>query len=179
MDYNIDGSDFDKLNEVADEYELIYKDINIILDELNLKDTLRLRAKLIIHNLEKQVSEVVRADKCASIPHIGNIRRNPAVSINKKYSKEFRKARDTMGNEDYKNYVRSIFNKEREIAAADKAKRDKAETFRKQLFKPFMKMFDKFGERYAVVWLFSRTHWTVVEFDYDVEETYREYYGET
>lgn len=179
MDYNIDSSNFDDLNEVADEYELIYKDINIILDELELKDALRVRTKVIIQNLEKQIADTIRADKCASIPHIGNICKHPSVGINQKHGKEFRKARNTMSMEDYKDFVRSVFYKEYDKMAEDKARRDKADTFRKQLFKPYMKLFDKFGQAYANVWLYSRTHWSVIEFDFEVEETYREYYGET
>lgn len=179
MKFDIAQPDFKELNEVSDEYELIYKDINVVLDELNLTGAPRVKHRSIIQNLERQIADIVRNDGCASIPYIGNVRKHPSISVTQKYRKELKEARAKLSKEEYRDYVRKLMNEEKAERIDKEQAKAKTYEFRKKVFKPYLKILNKFGETYANLWLYCRRHWTVIEFNQEVEDTYSEYYGKT
>ena len=85
-----------------DDYILIYKDINNILDDIGFQGDDRILCKSIIESLEKEASINIRKDKCVAIPHIGTIQKNWYRSKLISHYKDFKEARKTMTREEYK-----------------------------------------------------------------------------
>ena len=79
-----------------DDYILIYKDINNILDDIGFQGDDRILCKSIIESLEKEASINIRKDKCVAIPHIGTIQKNWYRSKLISHYKDFKEARKTM-----------------------------------------------------------------------------------
>lgn len=76
-----------------DDYILIYKDINNILDDIGFQSDDRILCKSIIESLEKEASINIRKDKCVAIPHIGTIQKNWYRSKLISHYKDFKEAR--------------------------------------------------------------------------------------
>lgn len=97
-----------------DDYILIYKDINNILDDIGFQDDDRILCKSIIENLEKEASINIRKDKCVAIPHIGTIQKNWYRSKLISHYKDFKEARKTMTREEYKEYTAKVMEEEKQ-----------------------------------------------------------------
>ena len=97
-----------------DDYILIYKDINNILDDIGFQGDDRILCKYIIENLEKEASINIRKDKCVAIPHIGTIQKNWYRSKLISHYKDFKEARKTMTREEYKEYTAKVMEEEKQ-----------------------------------------------------------------
>lgn len=97
-----------------DDYILIYKDINNILDDIGFQGDDRILCKSIIENLEKEASINIRKDKCVAIPHIGTIQKNWYRSKLISHYKDFKEARKTMTREEYKEYTAKVMEEEKQ-----------------------------------------------------------------
>ena len=96
------------LNETSNEYVLLTKNANDILDDMNLSEDNRLLYKSIISSLETNVAEHIKKGDIVNIPNVGRIRKNPIQQAMVKHYDELRTARRYMNKEEYKNYAREI-----------------------------------------------------------------------
>ena len=165
-------------SELDDDYVLIYKDVDNILDDIDfVVDDDRILCKTIIDSLEKEAAAQLLAGKCVQLPYIGNIRRNPIkMALIKRY-KEFKEKRSQLSREDYVAYCKKVMRQEKiDLQNAEIHKR-KMNTFRKKNLKIWMEKKKAFGDAYANVYLYVLKYWTAVDFDWDVELAYQENVG--
>lgn len=165
-------------SELNDDYVLIYKDVDNILDDIDfVVDDDRILCKTIIDSLEKEAAAQLLAGKCVQLPYIGVIRRSPIKMALIKHYKEFKEKRSQLSREDYIAYCKKVMRQEKiDLRNAEIHKR-KMNTFRKKNLKIWMEKKKAFGNAYANVYLYVLRYWTAIDFDWDVELAYQENVG--
>lgn len=158
---------------------IVYKSMNNILDDMNLTNKESVIIKNIILDVESQVGDIVYNDGKALIPFIGFINKPYKAIVARKYAKEFREAHKRLSKEEYKDYVRKIMNEAKAEIEAEAERKVKFAQFRSKRFRVYTKLFNRFGEEYANVWLFFKGYGDIVHFDPDREAEYQQVYAET
>lgn len=96
------------INEADEEYVIISKTKDDILNELDFKnEEERLLCDSIITNLEKNASETIRDMKVAQLPFIGCVRINPVKRKLREAKLHLSAVRKSISKEQYKEHVRS------------------------------------------------------------------------
>lgn len=158
-----------------EEFVIISKDKNDILDELDFKDeTERALCDSIITNNEKLIAENLRSMKVVQIPYIGNMRVNPVQRKMRDNYKNFKIARRNMTKEQYKEHVRSYFIEAKQNQDyLDKLKlvrrRNKINNKAK-----YELLIEKLGKSYAEMYIFAIYLLEYIPFDEEWEERYQE-----
>lgn len=164
--------------ELNDDYVMIYKDIDNILDDIDFVTADdRVLCRSIVDSLEREAAAQLLAGKCVQLPYIGNIRRSPIKMAMISHYKDFKQKRAELSKPDYLAYCKSVMQKERIRIQNEEVYKRKMNTFRKKYIKLWLDKKSSMGEVYANLWLRAFRNWTVVEFDWDVEIAYRESYG--
>lgn len=161
--------------EFDDNYILIYKDMNNILDDIGLQGDERILCKSIIENLEKEASINIRKDKCVAIPHIGTIQKNWYRSKLIGHYKDFKEARKTMTREEYKEYTAKVMEEEKQKHYEEEEKITNERKFKKKLLPKWIKLSKKHGIAYANLWVYAMSKLEIIEFDEEVEEIYERF----
>lgn len=123
-----------------DDYILIYKDINNILDDIGFQGDDRILCKSIIESLEKEASINIRKDKCVAIPYIGTIQKNWYRSKLISHYKDFKEARKTMTREEYKEYTAKVMEEEKQKHYEEEEKIKTEHKFKKKLLPTWIKL---------------------------------------
>ena len=139
-----------------DDYILIYKDINNILDDIGFQVDDRILCKSIIESLEIEASINIRKDKCVAIPHIGTIQKNWYRSKLISHYKDFKEARKTMTREEYKEYTAKVMEEEKQKHYEEEEKIKTELKFKKKLLPIWIKLSKKHSAAYANLWLYTR-----------------------
>jgi len=126
-----------------DDYILIYKDINNILDDIGFQGDDRILCKSIIESLEKEASINIRKDKCVAIPHIGTIQKNWYRSKLISHYKDFKEARKTMTREEYKEYTAKVMEEEKQKHYEEEENIKNERKFKKKLLPTWVKLSKK------------------------------------
>ena len=158
-----------------DDYILIYKDINNILDDIGFQGDDRILCKSIIESLEKEASINIRKDKCVAIPHIGTIQKNWYRSKLISHYKDFKEARKTMTREEYKEYTAKVMEEEKQKHYEEEEKIKTELKFKKKLLPIWIKLSKKHSAAYANLWLYAIGKLEIIEFDEEVEEIYERF----
>ena len=158
---------------------IVYKNMNNILDDMNINEKERIITKNIILDLESQIGDIIFNDGKASIPFIGTINKPYKAIVARKYAKEFSEARKRMTKEEYMDYVRNIMKKEKKAIEENHARAARFAEFRNKRFRLYTKLYDRHGEEYANLWLFFKGYGNIVHFDPDREAEYQQVYAET
>ena len=158
-----------------DDYILIYKDINNILDEIGLQGDDRILCKAIIESLEKEASINIRQNKCVAIPHIGTIQKNWYRTKLISHYKDFKEARKTMTREEYKEYTAKVMEEEKQKHYEEEEKIKTELKFKKKLLPTWIKLSKKHSAAYANLWLYAISQLEIIEFDEEVEEIYERF----
>lgn len=158
-----------------DDYILIYKDINNILDDIGFQGDDRILCKSIIESLEKEASINIRKDKCVAIPHIGTIQKNWYRSKLISHYKDFKEARKTMTREEYKEYTAKVMEEEKQKHYEEEEKIKTEHKFKKKLLPTWIKLSKKHSAAYANLWLYAMGKLEIIEFDEEVEEIYERF----
>lgn len=155
------------------DYVLIYKEMDDILDECNLSLSDKATTKDIITHLEKVASDGLSDGKCIQIPYIGYYRRNPLYTNIVSRWKEFKDAKQTMPAHEYAKFRKAIVLEEQiKLRNAEVHKRFIA-SFRRYNMKHWLKAFSERGEAYANCWLVINTRWNFIEFNQELEDLYQ------
>ena len=167
-----------KANELdSDKFELIYKDLDIIVDEIpfdNLQD--RMLCKDIIAHLEEEAAKQLRDGKCISIPNIGKIRRNPIQTALLNNYKDFKEKREVLTHDEYLEYTKEKMREVKWKLQNEEVRKRKLNSFKKKVLKMYINKMQEHGEVYANFWLYIINKLEPVEFNPDVEEAYQESY---
>lgn len=164
--------------ELNDDYVMIYKDIDNILEDVGfVTDDDKVLCRSIIDSLEKEAAEQLLAGKCISLPYIGNIRRSPIKMAMISHYKEFKQKRNELSKPDYIAYCRDVMYKEKRRIQNEEVHKRKMNTLKKKHLKLWLDKQTSMGDAYANLWLIAFKNWTVIEFDWDIEIAYRESYG--
>lgn len=165
-------------DDLNDDYVMIYKDIDNILDDIDFVTADdRILCRSIIDSLEKEAAAQLVAGQCVQLPYIGNIRKSPIKTAMISHYKEFKQKRSELSKSDYLEYCRNVMNKEKMRIQNEEVRKRKLNTFRKKYLKLWIDKKNRLGDAYANLWLITFKDWQVVEFDWDVEIAYRESYG--
>lgn len=158
-----------------DDYILIYKDLNNILDDIGFQDEERILCKSIIESLEKEASINIRQNKCVAIPHIGTIQKNWYRTKLISHYKDFKEARKTMTKEEYKEYTAKVMEEEKQKHYEEEDKIKNERKFKKKLLPTWIKLSKKHSATYANLWLYAMSQLEIIEFDEEVEEIYERF----
>lgn len=169
--------EIEKATEEIETYELICKDRECIMDELNLRGDDRVIMNDIIGNLDKQIANILKSGGCASIPTIGNVRKPIQIKVAQDHYHELKVAYKTLPKEDYNKLCRKYYNEVKEEERKARESERKAAIFRKKYYKPYMRLMDKFGQEYADVWLRLHAKVSIIHFDQDREDEWQEYWN--
>lgn len=162
------------IDDNIEEYKIITKTSKDILSELNLKDDDNFICESIITNLEKTVAKNVREGKCAQIPLIGCIRKNPVKVAIRKDKLNLSAIRKQMSKEEYKEYVK---NKVIDYKNKQKEKEHKIIYLKKIINKnkdKYEKLYKKLGKAYADMFIYSIYFLKEVPFDKEWEYNYQQ-----
>ena len=157
------------------DYVLIYKDRNLILNDINFSTDDKFICDAIIDNLESEIAKQVKEGKTVSIPFIGTIENNwYRKAIKEKYS-ELKEYKSAHTQEEYKEYFKSVCEN---IKNDHNIKEDKIKSFNRfktKMLPKYVNMCNKRGVAYANAWLRMINCLTVVEFDPEIEEVYERF----
>lgn len=157
---------------------VVCKDMNNVLDDMNLSDKERLVTKSIILDIDSQIGDIIFNNGDARIPYIGTCSRPFNIKVVIKYRRELLEAARTMTKEDYADFVRKLYKREKEALKIDKQRLRRMEKFRNTYFKVYSRLYDRIGEEYANLWIYLRNKYSIVEFNPEREEEFQEcYYG--
>lgn len=162
-------------NDFDDDYMLIYKDINNILDDIGFQGEDRILCRSIIDNLEKEAAINIRQEKCITIPHIGTIQKNWYRSKLISHYKDFKDARKTMDKAEYIEYTAKVMEEEKRKHKEKEDKLIAEKRFKKRFLKKWISMTKDRGTVYANLWLYAITKLSVIEFDPEIEEVYERF----
>lgn len=162
-------------SELDIDYVLIYKDKDLILNNIDFSEDERLICDDIINSLEKEVANQVKAGKTVSIPMIGTIEPNwyRKGIIDKRL--ELKEYKENHTEAEYKDYFKSICNSIKE-EHYNKEKQDKTfRQFKTKVLPKYIKLCTTKSVIYANAWLKTISMLTVVEFDPEIEEIYERF----
>lgn len=163
-----------ELYDIDNEYVIISKDTDNILDDLDFKnEDDRILCKSIIDNLEKQAAAEIRKMKVVQLPLIGCIRIDPIKRRLRDAKLHLSLMRKNMSKADYKQYVKDIvheFGQEMDKADREKLIMKKIRTANKKQYEMYYK---KLGRAYAEMYIYSIRLLKEVPFDADWEEQYQ------
>lgn len=170
MDNVVNTSDVDL------DYTLIYKDRDLILDNIGFdKEDDRLICEAIIDNLEQEVAKNIKLGNNISIPFLGTIERNWYKQGIRDNFKELKEYKNTHSEEEYKEYFNAVCNniKADHKELEDKHKRQKR--FKSKVLPRYVNLCKNRSVVYANAWLKTLSFMTVVEFDPEIEEVYERF----
>ena len=161
------------INDSNNEYVVITKNINDILNELNFKDEERLLCESIITNIEKTAAEAIKNNKVVQLPSIGCIRKSPLQQAMKKNAVNFRIARKHLTKDEYKDHVRSVINYAKEEVLIKDRNKLAIKRIMSNNKKRYDMLFAKLGKTYANMFVFSIFCLKEIPFDIEFEEHYK------
>ena len=163
--------------DIDTDYILIYKDIDNVLDDIDfVTNDDRVLCRSIIDSLEKEAAAQLLDGKCIQLPYIGNMRRSPIKMAMISHYKEFKEKREVLTKSQYIAYCKDVMKHEKMRIQNEEVRKRKMSTFKKKKLKQWLSRMKQFGAPYANAWLLSITKFTVIEFDWDVEQAYQNTY---
>lgn len=165
-----------KTDEIDLDYTLIYKDKTNILSDIafdNKDDELICEA--IIDNLEKSISDNLKAANNVSIPFIGTIERNWYKEAIRNNYKDFKEYKSSHTDEEYKEYFKATCEQIKSNYAAKEDEHKRNKRFKSLLLPRYINLCKSRSVIYANAWLKMIRCMTVVEFDPDIEEVYERF----
>lgn len=174
---NKDTISIGRLNEIGNEFTIICKSKEDIINELNLNEINAVKCNSIIDNLEETMAEGVKNNKCVMIPTIAKAEKSITSIVAKEHYEEMIKAKETLSKTQYRNYVADMVNKQKEKAKEERDHKKLLNSFKKKVFPKYLKILKLHGETYARAWLLTRRKYDIVEFDEELELAYAEVYN--
>lgn len=162
-------------SDVDIDYTLIYKDKEIILNEIGLSEKDKFITEAIVENLEEEIAIQVKAGKNVSIPFIGSIEKNWYKMEIKSKAKEFRDYKETHTREEYQEYFKTECEKIKENHNEEELKNKKVKAFKSKVLPKYIQLCKNRSVIYANAWLAMAYKLKVVEFDPDIEEVYEKF----
>ena len=170
------NSDIDYLSDDDNfQYVLIYKERDNILDDIEFTEEERVLCDSIIDNLERFAFNAMNHDKCIAIPFLGTIEKHWSKSAFKEHYKEFQEVKKTSTREEYDSYVQRIMSDARKERLDREHKIKTMRRFKNKMLPKWNNLVNKKGVAYANFWLYSITHFDVIEFDEEIQEIYERF----
>lgn len=163
----------DKSDGNAEEYDIIVKDSNDILNEFNFSnDDEALTMKTIVSNMERDIADALVKGQTVAIPFIGRVWKNPARELLRPYKKELFENREYMSRDEYIEECKRLFGEVRKEL-------DYVEFVKKALRRIKMRnkvKYDKYflslGKTYAELYIKSIYWLQYVPFDAEIQEQF-------
>ena len=168
----MDSSMLDNNDDIDNDYIIVIKRMDDILQEVTTSIDERVIYESIISNLEQSAADNINNDKIVQLPSIGCIRKNPIRKVIKANYANFKEARKTLNKDEYKDHVRGII----VDARIQQAKEDYDKSILKKIRSRNKKKYDKFyinlGKAYAELYIQSFLFFREVPFNQDVQDAY-------
>ncbi len=165
----------DKIIGLNDEFIIISKTKDDILDELDFNDEEeRLLCDSIITGLEQYVADTVRSMKVAQIPFIGCLRINPIKRKLRDAKLHLSAVRKNLTKEQYKEHVRSYVIDLKEQQAKEDRFKFNIIRLKRINKKKYEELFKKCGKSYAELYIKSIYWLKEVPYSQEFEDRYRE-----
>lgn len=162
----------EQLNEIDREYQLICKNKNDILNELDFEDEdERILCDSIITNLEKMASREISSMKVVQLPFIGCVRINPIRRKLRDSKLHLSAVRKSITKEQYKEHVRSFVLDLKEQQQLEDRLKLVFTRIRRNNKKRYEELFKTCGRNYAELFIMS-IYW-LKEVPYDDEWEYQ------
>ena len=174
INYSMSVEVNEHINEIEDEYQIIVKNKNDILNEMDFEnEEERVLCDDIITNLEKMIADSISSMKVAQIPFIGCVRINPIKRKLRDSKLHLSNIRKSLTKEQYKEHVRSF--------VIDMKEKQKQEDRNKVVFhrirsnnkKRYEELFKRCGRAYAELFIMSVYWMKEVPYDADWEFQYQ------
>lgn len=170
-----DISTVQDIDQLDNDYILICKDMNDIITDANFKNKREEDScRMIIDFIERTIANGIKDFKCMQLPFVGSMRYNPMDKAMLKYRLELKLARKTMGKEEYKEYFRSIWYKEKAKVNSEEIRKRYIVNIRATNKKKYNELYLKFGRAYAEAYVYTLTLLTDVPFDQEIQDRYDE-----
>jgi len=168
---NVEKNDIEEINESL----VIVKNKKDIISEIDFdtEDDMLL-CDAIIDNLEKDISDGVKNNKCVQIPFIGCIRVNPVKREFSKYKKNFSVIRNSVTKEQYQNYVKNYIVDIRKKQSEKDKLRLIFYKLKRHNKKKYNYYYQRFGRNYAELFILSIYWLKEIPFDAEWEIKYQE-----
>lgn len=173
--YDMDEKLQNAINECSEEYKLISKTKDDILDDLDFEnEEERVICDSIISSLERTASETIREMKVAQLPYIGCLRINPVQRKFNNAKLHLSAVRKSITKEQYKEHVRSYFIDLQEQQKKEDARKLILTRIRRNNKKKYELYYRMFGRVYAELFIMSIYWLKDVPHDSEWEEHYQE-----
>lgn len=163
-------------DDIIDDYSIITKNMNDIVDEAFKSDEERLLAKSIIDNLEHDAVEGIKSGQTIKIPSIGNYRYNPIKKHIRDHYKDFKEAKKSMSKEEYREYVGGTVDYWKEQIRLDDMDKVKNRKLKWRYRKKYNTLCKKHGFLFANLWFHFLYNVKMVEYDAELEYHLRSLY---
>lgn len=170
-----DISTVQDIDQLDNDYVLICKDINDIINDANFKDKREEDScRMIIDFIEKNIANGIKNYKCMQLPFVGCMRYNPMDKAMLKYRLELKFARKNMSKEEYKEYFKSIWYKEKSKVQSEEIRNRYISSLRSINKKRYNELYLKFGRAYAEAYVYTLTLLEYVPFNQEIQDRYDE-----
>lgn len=171
--YAMAGLIKDNSDSSTEEYDIIVKDSNDILNEINFSnDNDALIMKTIISNMERDIANELVKGHTVAIPFIGRVWKNPARELLRPYKKELFENSKYMSREEYIEECKKLFGEVRkELDYLDFVKGALKRIKMKNKVK-YDKYFLSLGKTYADMYIKSIYWLSYVPYDQEVQDQF-------
>lgn len=155
------------------DYNIATKELNTIIDEIDISYEDKILLESIIDNLETTAYSKFKEDKAIKIPYIANFRPNLTKRRFKERSKELREIRRNNTKEEYKRKVGEIYKEIKKQVESERISNNIHKYNIKGLQKEYESKAILYGVNFARIWFRLISSPKVVMFDRDVEYQYK------
>lgn len=164
------------IEELDNDYPLICKEIDDIINDINFEDKYESdKCRFIIEHLEDNIAKELKNKKAVSLPFVGVIRYNLIAGAMQKHYTELRLARRNMTKDDYIDYFRNIYINEKDKINSESIKIKKLKLIRKANRKKYLNYIFKFGKYYADTYIYTLSLLKEIPFDQEIQDKYDEF----
>lgn len=162
-----------QLDNVNDEFALIVKDSNSLIEEINFQsEEEKLICNSIIDNMERCIATNLKAEKCVNIPYVGNLRKNQVNLAISKHKKNLSLVRKHMTKEEYKEHVREYVKEAKDNQERLDKEKFELKKLRNKFKKTYTLLYTESGRTHAELYIKVMRWFKPVPFDQDVQDAY-------
>lgn len=150
--------------------EFVEKELDDVIEEMNVSDEEALLMKDIIIHLETTAAQEIKNDKCVQLPYIGSIRKNPLRKTLDENRTAFKISSKILTKEQFKEHAASVFKSRKDELRLEDYKKAKIREIKNRNKAKYEKYFIELGPAYANMYLNAILLMRMVEYDDEFEQ---------
>lgn len=169
----MDNEHLQQLDNDSTDFELIVKDADDILEELEFNtEEDKLLCSSIITSMEKTIANNIKADKCVNIPFIGCMRKNVVTKTIRQNKKNFKLAKTELSKEEYKEHVKCYVRDVIEQQKNNEHERILLKKIKGRCRKKYDILYKTLGKEYAELYIRALSWIKHIPFDQEIQDAY-------